>query len=74
MTDIQRRIAELENQRTAIRQATAGRWPTDHEREQLRLLTAALKAAWELRRLELAQQPQPDHELVIVTQLKERTL
>jgi GAF domain-containing protein len=74
LTDIQRRIADLEAQRTAIRAAAAGRPFTAAEREQITLLTTALGAAWELRRLELAQRPQRDHELIIVYQLKERTV
>jgi hypothetical protein len=74
MTDIQRQIAELEAQRTAIRAAAASRWLTAEQRETVRLLTQALNAAWELRRLELAQQPRRDHELTIVTAWKERTV
>ena len=33
-----------------------------------------LRDAWALRRLELARQPSPDHEIVIVHTLKERTV
>jgi hypothetical protein len=74
MSNLQRQIADLEARRTAIRAAAAGRWLTETERAQVRLLTTALNAAWELRRLELARQPQIDHELIIVTQLKERSV
>ena len=69
--ELQRQIAELEAKRTTIRTGAAGRWLTEAEREQVRLLTAALSTAWELRRLELARRPQRDHELVVVARLRE---
>ena len=74
MTDTQRRIADLEARRTALRQVTAGRERTGAERELFLLLDAAIAKAWELRRHERAQQPQIDHELIIVRTLKERTV
>jgi len=66
MSNALTQIADLEARRTAIRTAASGRWLTEHEREQVRLLTKALSDAWELRRMELARQPSIDHELNIV--------
>jgi hypothetical protein len=74
MSEIQSKIADLEARRGAIRAAAAGRWLTAHEREQVRLLTTLLSHAWELRRLELAREPRRDHELIIIHELKERTV
>ena len=48
--------------------AGAGAALTAEEREIVKLLTTALSTAWELRRLELAQRPPIDHELIIVAE------
>jgi len=70
---IVRTIADLEQQRAAIRQAAVGRWQTDQEKREIRELTAQLAQAWERRRMVQARQAQPEHELIIISSLKERT-
>jgi hypothetical protein len=66
-------IADLEQRRTAIRAAAAGRWATEQERATIRRLTAELGEAWDLRRQELARGPEHDHEIIVIHALKERT-
>ena len=62
------RIAKLTAQRSQVYTNASGRPLTAEEREMVKLLTAALSTAWELRRLELAQRPPIDHELIIVAE------
>ena len=63
---IHKQIAALEARRAEIYAAASGRWLSAAEQEQLRQIGRALDAAWQLRRLDQAQRPRVDHELVLV--------
>ena len=65
MSNVQSQIADLEAQRTALYAGAAGRHLTAIERERLRMISRALSAAWELRRIEQAQNEPIEHELII---------
>ncbi len=66
MSELHQQIAALEARRAEIYAASSGRWLTAAEQEQLRQITRALDLAWQLRRLDQAQRPRVDHELVLV--------
>ena len=63
---IHEQIAALEARRAEIYAAASGRWLSAAEQEQLRQIARALDLAWQLRRLDQAQRPHVDHELVLV--------
>lgn len=66
------RIAALTEERRRL--YGLGRWLTVTEQQRVVDITAALAALWEQRRVELAQGPVVDHELVVVGALRERAV
>jgi len=69
MSDTLQRIAFLSEERRQLHEEGLRRWLTEAERDRLHQLDGDIREAWDLRRLEQAQQPQIDHELVIVREL-----
>lgn len=74
MTTIAQQIAALEARRSEIYAAASDRWLSQVERAQLAQFAAALDLLWALRRQDLARQPVPDHELIVVGALTQRAV
>jgi len=67
-------IADLTEERRQL-YATAGqRWLTPAEQARVAEIATALAELWDQRREELAKGPVVDHELIVVAELKERTV
>jgi hypothetical protein len=74
MSTILKRIGELTEERQHLYAIAGERWLTPAEQARIAEIAAALDELWAQRREELAKGPVVDHELVVVAELKERTV